>query len=224
MKNKSLGITLAALVVASALPAHANDAAASGFYIGVNGGVVGASATVTPNTGANSESYSVGMSGATGGAMIGYLNRAGRLSFGVEAELASMDVNGDDTTVVGGSRTKTELQLDRGARIRLRLGGGLGQRWFVYGAAGLSQANSKMTLTSLSTPGQTASASERLTGANFGIGGEYAIARHLIARVEWVYDFYGSTTYSMNRSNPFFADREADFAVFTLRAALSLKF
>ena len=224
MKKKWLGFAVAALAVANALPAHAQDASRSGFYVGVNAGVVGASATITPNN-PGASSYSVDMAGAAAGVMGGYLHRAGRVSFGFEGELSSMDVNGDDTTLVGGSRTKTELQLDRGARVRVRVGAGLGARWFVYGAAGLSQVNSKMTLTSQSTPGQTVSASERLTGANFGIGGEYALARHLIGRVEWLYDVYGSTTYKMNRSNPFFADRDLDvLTAFTLRAALSVKF
>jgi len=217
-------VVFAAVMIAIALPARAQDAARSGFYAGVNAGVVGASASVTPNN-TNATSYSVDMNGAAAGVMAGYLHRAGRVSFGVEGELSSMDVSGDETTQVGGSRTKTELQLSRGARVRVRVGAGLGERWFVYGAAGLSQVDSKMTLTSLSTPGQTVSASERLTGANFGIGGEYALARHLIARVEWLYDIYGSTAYKMNRTNPFFADREVDIlTAFTLRAALSLKF
>jgi opacity protein-like surface antigen len=134
-----------------------------------------------------------------------------------------MNVSGDETTQVGGSRTKTEMQLDRGARLRARVGAGLGRSWFVYGAVGASQVDSKMTLTSLSTPGQTTSASEKLSGANFGVGGEYAFTRNLIGRVEALYDIYGGTTYKMNST--FFVDRKLDdLTVFTLRGAISLKF
>jgi len=223
MSRRLLGFALAAAIATCALPARASDASRSGFYMGVNAGVSGASTEVTPQT-AGASSFNVSMAGGTAGAMIGYLHQAGRISFGIEGELSSMDVSGDETTQVGGSRTKTEIQLDRGARVRVRVGAGLGSKWLVYGAAGLSQAQSKMTLTSLSTPGQTASASERLAGGNFGIGGEYAFTRHLSGRVEWIYDIYGGTTYKTS-SNPFFVDRKIDDLVaFTLRAALSLKF
>ena len=223
MNKKWLSFAAAILGVACALPTRASDASRSGFYFGASAGVTGAAATVTPNT-PGASSFTVDMAGGSASALAGYLHQAGRVSFGVEGELISMDVSGDETTQVGGSRTKTEMQLDRGARLRVRVGAGLGERWFVYGAAGLSQVNSKMTLTSVSTPGQTASASERLTGGNFGIGGEYAFTRRLTGRAEWVYDIYGGTTYKTS-SNPFFVDRKIDDLVaFTLRAALTFKF
>ena len=222
MKKKSLRITLAAAIMSAALPVGASDASSSGFYFGVNAGATGASASVTPNN-PFAESFSVGMNGGSAGAMIWFLYQPGRVSFGLEGELASMNVSGDETTQVGGSRTKTEMQLDRGARVRARVGAGVGTRWFLYGAAGWSQVDTKMTLTSLSTTGQSASASEKLSGANFGVGGEYAFTRNLIGRIEALYDIHGGTTYKMNST--FFVDRKLDdLTVFTLRAAMSLKF
>lgn len=223
MNKKWLRFALVALVIPCALPASASESSRSGFYVGGSVGATGASTTVTPNT-AGASSFTVDMAGGSGSVLLGYLHQAGRVSFGVEGELVANSVSGDETTQVGGSRTKTEIELGSGARIRVRVGAGLGARWFVYGAAGLSQVNSKMTLSSLSTPGQTASASEKLTGGNFGIGGEYAFTRGLTGRVEWIYDVYGGTTYKTS-SNPFFVDRKIDDLVaFTLRAALTFKF
>jgi len=222
MKTKSLKFVLTAVMTAAALQARAADYSPGGFYIGLNGGATGANATVTPVSG-TSASFDIGMNGGSGGVHVGYLSRSGGFGIGIEAELASMGVSGDETTQVGGSRTKTELSLDNGARVRARIGGG-GRRSFFYGAAGWSQARSKMTLTSLSTPGQTASASDTLTGFNFGGGAEYAFTNRLIGRLEGIWDIYGGTTYKTS-SNPFFADRRLDdLGAFTLRAALSFNF
>jgi opacity protein-like surface antigen len=213
----------AALTIGIALPASASDATESGFYIGATAGGTGATATVTPRTTGASE-FTIDMSGGSAGVMIGYLHPVGRVvALGIEGEVYGMDVNGETVTQVGGSRTRTEMSLDGGARIRGRVGAGLGRAWFVYGAVGWSQVRSKMTLTSLSTPGQTSSASETLSGVNFGVGGEYAFTPRLIARVEYVFDAYGDTTYKT--SNTFFVDRTLDsLGVFTLRGGLSFKF
>jgi outer membrane immunogenic protein len=222
MNKQSLRSALAALGIAAALPGHASNASSSGFYVGVNAGVMGAATEVTPAT-AGASSFTLSMGGGAAGAMIGYLHQAGGVSFGIEGEVNSLNVSGDETTQVGGSRTKTEMDLGNSARIRGRIGGGIGNRWFIYGAAGWSQVRTKMTLTSLSTPGQTATASETLTGFNVGVGAEYAFAQKLIGRLEYVFDSYGGTTYKS--SNPFFVDRRIDsLNAGTLRAALSFKF
>jgi outer membrane immunogenic protein len=209
-------------MIAVALPARASDASASGFYLGVHAGAMGATTEVTPVT-PGAASFTLSMGGGAGGAMIGYLHQTGPISLGIEGEASSLGVSGDETTQVGGSRTKTEMELSNNARIRGRLGAGIGRKWFVYGAAGWSQVQSKMKLTSLSTPGQTSSASNTLTGWNFGVGGEFAFTPRMIGRLEYVVDSYDSATYKTG--NGFFVDRRTDnLTAGTLRAAFSFKF
>jgi outer membrane immunogenic protein len=215
-------VVFAAVMIAIALPASASDSSASGFYVGVNAGVMAATTEVTPAT-PGASSFTLSMGGGAAGAMIGYLHQTGTMSLGIEGEVNSLSVSGDETTQVGGSRTKTEMNLSNSARIRGRLGAGVGRRWFIYGAAGWSQVKSEIKLTSLSTPGQAASASETLNGWNIGVGGEFAFTQRLIGRVEYIFDNYGGTTY--NTGNGFFVDRRIDdLNAGTLRAALSFKF
>jgi len=163
------------------------------------------------------------MGGGAAGAMAGFLVQTGPVSLGIEAEMSSLNVSGDETTQVGGSRTRTEMEISRNARIRGRLGAGVGRRWFFYGAAGWTQVATKMTLTSLSAPGQTSSASETLNGFTIGGGAEFAFTPRLIGRVEYLFDSYDGATYKTG--NGFFVNRRVDdMYTGTLRAAMSFKF
>ena len=130
--------------------------------------------------------FSVGTSnyGMVGGALAGYNFQANDVVFGVESE-----VDSNWTSYYGAGFNG--IQQNWLARIRGRFGFTRGN-WLFYGAAGYSQANYTLNLTS---GPHMASNSLTVGGYNAGAGAEYAFGNVATARVEYIHDWYNSATF-----------------------------
>jgi len=224
----------------------------SGFYAGVNAGVAwdrgqfnggdlalepvlftdvtgsftGAPGTIVaiPGTFAVPVAYASQSNNAAfiGGGQFGYNRQAGRIVYGLEADVQGtntsenyMAVFSQTFTGVTSNVTRSltaNVRLDRSWEASLR--GRLGYAWdrlLVFGTAGVSftslQANTTLTAVTTLGPGlapidvangTTAnSGRQTLTGATFGAGFEYGLTKSVIVGAEYRYTHYGSRTFNL---------------------------
>ena len=109
------------------------------------------------------------------------------------------------------------------ARVRGRAGYGF-DNFLLYVAGDVSFADAKLSIfRPVNGFGQSLNAT--YTGYNVGAGAEYAFTRNWIARVEYIYDGFGSHTYDFLAQNPRgFDSRKMKLTENTVRAAIEYKF
>ena len=186
----------------------------SGFYVGAEGGAQFSSThfNLPGDTSDVLQQTSKDKTSLVGGGLAGYNFQTGNTVFGIEADASSGGgtssvtacnaTDGCFVTTHDSFTTLNHLKDNWSGRVRARLGFADGATLF-YAAAGYSYADSKLSLIGLcytfSDPSVPTiynfNRSQGLSGFNIGGGVERALGEHFVARVEYVYDDFGSTTY-----------------------------
>ena len=199
----------------------------TGFYLGVYGGGTFGNSTVTA-TGFGHYSQSLG--GGTAGGLGGYNYMVNQnFVLGVEGEFGYQGNRGAGNFVSfsNGFPLSQTVNADYIGRIRGRLGLALNNALF-YIAGGGSFSDEKIALNQPTIPNGPASISKGIAGWNIGAGVDYAFMPNLVARLEYIYDGYGSTSYNFANTavpvGPGFVNRSASVSDSTVRAALIYKF
>jgi outer membrane immunogenic protein len=130
------------------------------------------------------------LSGATGGAYVGYSFQFGSLVAGIEADAAKSWIRSQSVWVAADQMVRTEF--DWSASIRGRLGYAIG-RVMLYITAGVTIARINFPYTRISDPG--GDNEQTRTGWTAGAGLEFALADNLIFRGEYRYTDFGENFY-----------------------------
>src|SRR5271170_187740 len=164
----------------------------SGFYAGghVAYGQGGASSTLSnPNPSGVGNSFG----SLYGGLQAGYnYVLPSRLLLGLEADISFPNFFEDGTIFTAGTAAGTTVtdQIDYIATLRGRLGYAF-DHWLIYGTGGLAWSQARFG----ETPG-VASAEDKIlltrSGWTLGLGAEVAIASNWTARIEYLYDDFGT--------------------------------
>jgi len=177
----------------------------TGFYIGLNGG--GAFGGSSWDSAGSRD-----VSGALGGATVGYNYQFGQAVVGVEGDIDMTDINGTGTTscAAGCKTSNTWLSTVRG-----RLGYAAG-RFMPYVTGGAAFGNIRA-----STAGFQNSSTD--TGWTLGGGLEAALTGNWTAKVEYLYVDLGSFNCGLNCNAGLTSDN-VSFHTNILRAGVNYKF
>ena len=156
-----------------------------GFYVGANAGY-GIASVGDTNT-------SDRISGAIGGAQIGYNWQPGRLLLGIEADFQGSTQKRSDVITIGGTAFTVDQKLPWFATARGRLGYADGP-WLLYATGGAAWVNYKLSVSALGT-----TVSDDATKAAFAGGGglEYMLAQRWSAKLEYLYIDTGNTNVTL---------------------------
>jgi len=163
-------------------PAHAQDDAFGGFYVGVVGGYASGSLTSDLTDEIDHEP-----SGGMFGGKAGFNYVAGALAVGFEGDLAWTSIGGDDTITVLDFRSDVESDVTLLSTIRGRVGGVFG-RAMIYGTGGvaIAQMDSTITVTYRGTRVGSASNESTHLGWTLGAGAEFALSDRLSISGEYL--------------------------------------
>jgi outer membrane immunogenic protein len=187
----------------------------SGFYIGAEGGAdFGYSHFALPgDTHDQLLKTTKDKTAFIGGGLVGYNFQDGNMIYGVEADATSGNGTSSVTacTVPDGCfvtthdsfTTLNHLKTNWSGRLRARIGFDSGGTLF-YAAGGYSYADTKLSLVGLCYDFSNPSVPEifnfgrsnGLSGFNVGAGMERPFGDHFVARIEYVYEDFGSNTYA----------------------------
>jgi len=153
--------------------------------------------------------------GFTGGAFLGYNHRFDRILLGIEADAGLGDLDeGPDTTALN---NYSAFDIDWNGHVRARIGFVSGPT-LLYVAGGLALA--KVTVDDTDPNWGEDNATH--VGWTVGAGIEHAMTRNLRARVEYLYDDYGSKDYSITGLNTYRFN--VDLNASTIRVGLAYQF
>jgi outer membrane immunogenic protein len=143
-------------------------------------------------------------SGFLGGGQIGYNFQSGWAVFGVQADIAGLDVKGTTPCVVVFSCTANSNWL---ATVSGRVGGVVADKTLVYvkgGAAWLNSTNSLRVPTGLVGAGGITGVSADSTSLGWllGFGAEYAFTRNWSAFIEYDYMDFEKKSVAFNFTGP----------------------
>ena len=206
-------LALAAGGVANAAPA--NTASWNGFYVGavIGAQITGTNFALPGDTSDTLISNHDTNTGFIGGGVVGYNYQINNIVLGLEGDVidANHSQRAVDCTVYGGCwspaqdsfTTYNNLKEQVGGHVRVRVGIATG-RTLLYAAGGYSIQGTRLDLTGdCYDPDNPAvpqlyhfSRSKTLSGFNLGAGVEQAITNHVILRAEYIYDDFGTQTYS----------------------------
>lgn len=181
----------------------------TGFYVGVNAGVVftdnnirtsGNTAVTAGNVanGFRAASLSKSDEGFTGGGQVGYNYQIGALVLGVEADIAYTDLkNRANFLSVRGDPSTYTSELEYLGTVRARVGYAV-DRFLVYATGGLAYGEVKNSANFFSFVAPNAlqfSGRKSDTEVGYAVGGgvEYAFTNNLSAKVEYLYYDLGKT-------------------------------
>jgi len=225
---KRITALLAAGLMGTALTAQAQSPFNTGPYVGLGFGATLSESTVSVGT-VNPLVADIRPTGPSFAGLLGFNFRLGSLGLGVEGEYDKNNWEGKSTTT-GLTQTENSVKIDKGTRIRGRIGY-VGKETFWFFAAGVSKADSTVHLESRSFPGDTSEATASLKGKNWGVGFEYAVGegsieKNFIVRVEYIADKFDAHTYTMPFSqNVLFSPRTVDeIKANTIRAVIAYNF
>jgi outer membrane immunogenic protein len=255
-------ILSAALLTVASFPAAASDLVLpqpysvyadpiaydwSGFYVGLNAGVIWADATssarsATETSGAGvflpvgtftSPPTTTSFSGVAAGAQAGYNIQTGNFVFGIEGDLQG--VNASSTTsvasVVGGPSQESTLNISYLGTARLRVGYAVESLLF-YGTGGAAIAGVDATNTLTAgpgspTPGVTASGSDSGTVVGWTIGGGVEAGlgdSNWTVKAEYLYADFGSRTFNFGLTPTLSTTGTFDVNTHVLRAGINYRF
>jgi outer membrane immunogenic protein len=141
-------------------------------------------------------------SGFLGGGQIGYNFQSGWAVFGVQADIAGLDVKGTTPCLVVLSCTSDTNWL---ATVSGRVGAVVADKTLVYvkgGAAWLNSTNSFTAPAGLGLGAIGGSADSTSLGWLLGFGAEYAFTRNWSAFIEYDYMDFEKTSVSINSTGP----------------------
>lgn len=191
----------------------AGDAGRSwtGLYYGFNGGygwsaddsLVTAQAFSLNNNALEQQSKTFGLRGTFGGAQAGYNWAAGRLVFGLEADVEGSQFFGSETVEVSeisggklrGSRVKGATEPDWFGTLRARLGYSFDRTLlYVTGGLAVGEIEDRISLTRLATGNDPATKIDRdtKTGYVLGAGFEHNFAPNWSLKAEYQYLDFGT--------------------------------
>ena len=183
-----------------------SDFALSGPYIGLHfcgdvPCVVGTDAdNLTPYP-AGRSADSFGLSGLTGGVYGGVNWQQGRYVLGLDGSVDWTNLNGaQDFSVFSGTVTGTmALSSDWQASLKTRAGVLVTDWLLLYGAAGVTAAHATVDVSGIDTTvtpsAFSASQSHLHIGGTVGLGAEFILTDHLVARTEVDYTNFAPQTY-----------------------------
>lgn len=222
----------------------------AGMYMGVNTGYGfspsdtgftpnSPSATVAILTADAPTSLHVENAGFLGGGQLGYNWQTGPFVFGLEADLDYANIGGTTaTTSVLDTTTTTDQKISWLGTARVRIGKAIADELLVYATGGVAFGQTKLSVDQRE-PGincplnfmcSSGSTSGMSVGWTAGAGLEYAVARHLSLKGEYMYVDLGSRTVSMTDtgffagSAPFLYTAKADFSANIVRMGLNYRF
>jgi outer membrane immunogenic protein len=190
-------------------------------------------------------------SGITVGGLAGANYQFGRFVIGAEAEYgeskagSSAETDSGDIPLPHGAKSLYSLtqRFDEtgSGRLRARSGYAVRSDLLLYAAGGWTLADTNASLGGYccgATGGGggggpyrpiaptpfTVSDDRSLNGWNIGVGGEYALTSHWIARLEYVHDGFSGADYSYDYKKIFRDRRDLDVSLNTVRAAMGFKF
>ena len=163
--------------------------------------------------------------GAFGGGFIGYnYQLSNNVVVGIEADINGGNLKSSDPVTINAPVipvVTARSELEWFGSVRARLGYAF-DRLLPYATAGYAFGSAKTTYAS-PFPGDSISASDTLSGWTVGAGLEYAITDNILARIEYRYTDYGSSSSAV--SNAFAAGTlEQAFTSNDLRIGISYKF
>lgn len=186
-----LAATTAAVVAALLIgsPAKAQDADWFGAYIGAHGGLVNGDVGVVYDT----EDEGGPINGFFGGVFAGYNIPVNGLIVGIDADVGAGDVSGI------GRLGEYTYKLNWDSHLRGRVGFSVDKVLFFL-AGGLAVASH--TLTVDYGGGMFGNDTQVHFGPSIGAGAELALSDNVKMRVEYVYDRFGSRTYTDQQPIP----------------------
>jgi outer membrane immunogenic protein len=197
----------------------------TGLYVGgYAGGSFGSTKWTNINT-PQQLSGNTSPSGFTGGGLVGYNYQIGAFVVGAEGEFGYDGRRGSNTFIAtNGTLREAKFTGNDIGRIRARAGYAWGNM-LIYAAGGVSFADGSLRLTNPAN-GFNQSVGNNFTGWNIGLGGEYAFTQNWIARLEYIYDGFGSHSYNYGflANNNNFATRNLTWNENTVRVAVEYKF
>lgn len=201
----------------------------SGFYVGgYAGGSFGTASFRDLSFPAFTGVGDLSPTSFTGGVINGYNFQFNSFVAGAEIEFGYDGRNASGSYQVApglrGSRNDS-IDGDYVGRLRARAGYAF-DNMLVFAAGGLSIGDLEAKFVNPNN-GYNQSIAQNLIGFNVGAGAEYAFARNWIARVEYIYDDFGSRGYSFNITPPnggLFDSQKIRLTENTVRAALEYKF
>ena len=168
----------------------------TGFYAGINGGYVFETGKSTLTGFGTSGGVKTLGDGFTVGGTLGYNYQVGSVVFGLEADLAYLDLGKRVTTTSGAFGATLSQDASYLGTVRGRLGYAF-DRFLVYGTGGLAFGDQKAS-TSVTGLGSQwlGSKSDTRFGWTLGAGVEYALTNNWSVKAEYLYYDLGSTNYN----------------------------
>jgi outer membrane immunogenic protein len=176
----------------------------TGFYVGINGGYVfetgksqltGTSALLGTGFAPSGNVKTLG-NGFTAGGTVGYNYQIGSVVFGLEADLAYVDLGKRVSTTLGPLTTTLAQETSYLGTVRGRLGYAF-DRVLVYGTGGLAYGDQKASTTITGLGSQwTGGKSDTRFGYALGGGVEYAFTNNWTVKAEYLYYDLGKSTYA----------------------------
>jgi outer membrane immunogenic protein len=169
----------------------------TGFYAGLHAGYawgpVDARAPSVAPALIGSYSESVDVDGGFFGAQAGYNVQFGNIVAGIEGDLSWADINGEGSSLGGGSRAN--FDIDWQGSIRGRIGVAF-DRVLVYGTGGWAFAGGEGRISNLEHSGDNRRASDDFSGYVIGGGVEAAVTNNVTAKIEYLYTDYGRANFN----------------------------
>lgn len=195
----------------------------AGPYLGIQAGYLSGRSDVSfPTTG---EFYFVDPKGATVGATAGFSAQWGQIVAGVEGDVNFVDARATIDTGFAPTPSVTQLQsaVNWNSHLRGRIGYALG-RTLLFASGGLAIAGVESKAFD-NASGAVANWSDTRVGWSIGAGTEFRFAPNASARLEYLYDNYGSKTLgSQTVGAVTFADRASKLDTHTIRAGVYWRF
>ena len=182
----------------------------TGFYIGANAGYVWSSAKTTDVTGYNAAGSEINYrpNGFQGGGQIGYNYQIGQVVLGIEGEVGYLGLNkSQQYPPFVGVRTSADSVAHTSDGAYGVIAGRLGYAFnnvLVYAKGGGIFTTIKSSFTDTDPTGITlvsGTDTSRRNGWTVGFGGEYAVTRNWIARLEYAHYDFGTLRNTATGSN-----------------------
>ena len=190
----------------------------SGFYLGAHAGYIFGRSRVfdggiLTEAGAPTES-------AVGGLLAGYNWQGGAALLGLEADFGWANAIGHGTAPSPPPQPEPNTyRLRWDSHVVGRLGYASGH-WLVFATGGLAIANFSFQEGVVAGAPPEPRLAATYVGYSVGAGVEYAFTQNLIGRVQYIYDDFGSKSFTTTSGDIY----RVDLAGHTARAALAWKF
>ena len=161
--------------------------------------------------------------GLVGGVHMGANWQWNWLVVGVETDLALSNIDGEDSTTAVGFNADVDSKMKYLGTVRGRLGVAF-DRTLIYmtGGYAYSEIDARVRVSQGGIPFVSGSDQISLQGWAIGAGIEQAVTNHVIVRLEYLYDDFGTTTSAINLGFPF--RDQFKWQSHIARAAVSWKF